>query len=73
MTPHPHTDQAKPPHGLGQTHGKGSNLRLVGYDYVLSMEHEDSLMSLREGLEKGVGFLRDLVLTDERGKPWFES
>lgn len=50
-----------------------SNLRLVGYDYVLSMEHEDSLMSLREGLEKGVGFLRQLILTDERGKPWFES
>jgi sugar phosphate isomerase/epimerase len=50
-----------------------SNLRLVGYDYVLSMEHEDSLMSLREGLEKGVGFLRDIVLTEEMGKPWFES
>jgi hypothetical protein len=46
---------------------------LVGYDYVLSMEHEDSLMSLREGLEKGVGFLRELILTDERDKPWFES
>jgi sugar phosphate isomerase/epimerase len=50
-----------------------STLRLVGYDYVLSMEHEDSLLSLREGLEKGVGFLRELILTDERGKPWFES
>ncbi len=50
-----------------------SNLRLVGYDYVLSMEHEDSLMSLREGLEKGVSFLREIVLTDERGQPWFES
>jgi sugar phosphate isomerase/epimerase len=50
-----------------------SNLRLVGYDYVLSMEHEDSLMSLREGLEKGVGFLKSLVLSEERGKPWFES
>ncbi|MCK6628676.1 MAG: sugar phosphate isomerase/epimerase [Anaerolineae bacterium] len=50
-----------------------STLRLVGYDYVLSMEHEDSLMSLREGLEKGVGFLRELILTDERGKPWFEA
>jgi len=47
--------------------------RLAGYDYVLSMEHEDSLMSLREGLEKGVGALRELVLTDERGKPWFDS
>ena len=30
-------------------------------------------MSLREGLEKGVGALRELVLTDERGQPWFES
>lgn len=50
-----------------------SDLRLVGYDYVLSMEHEDSLMSLREGLEKGVKALRKIVLTDARGKPWFES
>lgn len=50
-----------------------SNLRLVGYDYVLSMEHEDSLISLREGLEKGVSFLRELILADERGKPWFEA
>jgi sugar phosphate isomerase/epimerase len=43
-----------------------SNLRLVGYDYVLSMEHEDSLMSLREGLEKGVGFLRELILAEPK-------
>lgn len=48
-----------------------SNLRLVGYDGVLSMEHEDSLMSLREGLQKGVDALKSLVLTDDRGKPWF--
>lgn len=50
-----------------------SNLRLVGYDGVLSMEHEDSLMSLREGLLKGVAALRDVLLTDEAGKPWFEA
>ena len=60
-------------HGLEFWKDLISNLRLVGYDYVLSMEHEDSLMSLREGLEKGVGALRQIVLTDERGKPWFES
>ena len=29
-----------------------SELRLVGYDGVLSIEHEDSLMSSNEGLEK---------------------
>jgi len=50
-----------------------SNLRLVGYDYVLSMEHEDSLMSLREGLIKGVDALKEVVLTDPKGQPWFES
>ena len=32
-----------------------SNLRMVGYDYVLSIEHEDSLMSVNEGLTKAVG------------------
>ena len=31
-----------------------SQLRLVGYDYVLSIEHEDSLMSKNEGLVKGL-------------------
>ena len=50
-----------------------SNLRLVGYDGVLSMEHEDSLMSLSEGLQKGVDALKGLILTDDRGKPWFQE
>ena len=50
-----------------------SNLRLVGYDGALSMEHEDSLLSLREGLIKGVDALKSLILTDDRGKPWFEE
>ena len=30
-----------------------SNLRMVGYDHVISIEHEDSLMSGDEGLEEG--------------------
>ncbi len=30
-----------------------SNLRLVGYDHVLSIEHEDSVMSPAEGPEEG--------------------
>ncbi len=50
-----------------------SNLRLVGYDGVLSMEHEDSLMSLREGLLKGVAALREVILSDPKGQPWFET
>jgi sugar phosphate isomerase/epimerase len=44
-----------------------STLRLCGYDGVLSMEHEDSLMTPREGLEKGVRFLQSLVLEEAKG------
>ena len=33
------------------------NLRLVGYDRVLSIEHEDSLMSVDEGLSKAIDCL----------------
>jgi len=45
-----------------------STLRLIGYDYVLSIEHEDSLMSSREGLDKAVTFSKQIMLTEERGK-----
>lgn len=39
-----------------------SNLRLVGYDGALSIEHEDRLINPREGLEKGIRFLDAIVL-----------
>ena len=39
-----------------------SNLRLVGYDGAISIEHEDSLMSLDEGLKKAVDFLKDTLI-----------
>jgi sugar phosphate isomerase/epimerase len=45
-----------------------STLRMTGYDGVLSMEHEDSLMTPREGLEKGVRFLQSIVLEEAKGK-----
>ena len=38
-----------------------SNLRLVGYDDVLSIEHEDSLMTPNEGLQKAIAFLKDII------------
>lgn len=43
-----------------------SNLRLVGYDKVLSIEHEDSLMSKDEGLEKAVAFLKECIIKDPK-------
>ena len=43
-----------------------SNLRLCGYDKVLSIEHEDSVMSIDEGLRKAVSFLQDIVIYEEK-------
>jgi len=42
-----------------------SVLCLIGYDYVLSIEHEDSLMSSQEGLEKAVSFLKEVMLKEK--------
>lgn len=39
-----------------------SALRLIGYDHVLSIEHEDSLMTPKEGLEKAVAYLKDVMI-----------
>ena len=43
-----------------------SNLRLCGYDKVLSIEHEDSVMSIDEGLRKAVAFLKDIIIEEEK-------
>ena len=45
-----------------------SELRLVGYDYAISIEHEDSLMSSNEGLLKAVKFLKDALIFEDRGE-----
>ncbi len=45
-----------------------SELRLIGYDYAISIEHEDSLMSSREGLLKAVEFLKDVLIFEDRGE-----
>ena len=38
-----------------------STLRVMDYDGVLSIEHEDMLMSSREGIEKSISFLQGLT------------
>ena len=38
-----------------------SNLRLVGYDDVLSIEHEDSLMTPNEGLQKAIRLMKEVI------------
>ncbi len=57
---------------VGYGNGEGywrdlvSNLRLCGYDRVLSIEHEDSLMTIDEGLRKAVGFLQSIIIEEEK-------
>jgi len=48
-----------------------STLRMVGYDYVLSIEHEDSLMSVNEGFQKAVSFLKEIMLAETKGTMWW--
>ncbi len=48
-----------------------STLRMFGYDYVLSIEHEDSLLSPEEGLAKAAGFLNDLVIKEQPTAAWW--
>lgn len=45
-----------------------SNLRLVGYDGAISIEHEDGLMSGREGFEKAVAALQTILIKEEAGR-----
>ncbi len=48
-----------------------STLRMYGYDYVLSVEHEDSLMSVEEGLTKAIRFLDGVVLKEKPAEMWW--
>jgi len=48
-----------------------STLRLVGYDGVISIEHEDGIMSVNEGFSKAAGFLNGLILKESAGEMWW--
>jgi sugar phosphate isomerase/epimerase len=48
-----------------------SALRMVGYDYVLSIEHEDSLMTTNEGLNKAISFLKEVMVFEDKSEMWW--
>ena len=62
---------------VGYGHGPGfwrafiSELGLAGYDGAISIEHEDSLMSVDEGFTKAVDFLKQTVITQRPGEAWW--
>ncbi len=48
-----------------------SVLKNVGYDGCISIEHEDGLMSPKEGLEKAVSFLKNVLIYENAGEMWW--
>ncbi len=48
-----------------------STLQLVGYDGTVSIEHEDSLMSIDEGFNKAATFLQRLIIREKLGEMWW--
>lgn len=48
-----------------------SMLRAVGYDYAISIEHEDMLASIDEGLKKAIETLQDALFKEPLGEMWW--
>lgn len=48
-----------------------SALKTTGYDGAISIEHEDPLMSPKEGLEKAVEFLKEVIIFEKAGEMWW--
>jgi len=46
-------------------------LRVNGYDYVLSIEHEDALASRHEGLASAIGLLQRVLLQEPPVENWW--
>lgn len=48
-----------------------SSLKMIGYDGAISIEHEDGLMSPREGLEKAIAFLKEILIYEKAEEMWW--
>jgi sugar phosphate isomerase/epimerase len=55
-------------HGVKVWKDMMSAFRLIGYDYVVSIEHEDALMSGDEGLSKAVATLKEAIIVEQPGE-----
>lgn len=58
-------------HGADEWKNIISALRLVGYNGVISIEHEDGLTSIQEGLSKAVSFLQECRLKEHPTEAWW--
>jgi sugar phosphate isomerase/epimerase len=48
-----------------------SALRMNGYDYVVSIEHEDAIMSIEEGFQRAVHNLQQVILREPVNNLWW--
>ena len=48
-----------------------NGLKAVGYDGAISIEHEDALMSPKEGLEKAIALLKNTIIYEQPGQMWW--
>ena len=58
-------------HGMSTWKDIMSALRMVGYDGPISIEHEDSLMSVNEGLKKAIAVLKESMMFEDNGGMWW--
>jgi len=48
-----------------------SALRTYGYDYVVSIEHEDPIMSIEEGFTRAVNNLKSVLIEQPVSQMWW--
>ena len=58
-------------HGIEEWKRIISALQLAGYEGAVSIEHEDSLMSVDEGFQKAVELLQEALIKEKVGDVWW--
>lgn len=58
-------------HGLEEWSNIISALRIAGYDYVVSIEHEDPIMSIDEGFARAVNSLKAVNISESPTDMWW--
>ena len=58
-------------HGIQEWSNIVSALRTYGYDYVISIEHEDPIMSIDEGFSQAVRNLRQVMIHEQPAEMWW--
>lgn len=58
-------------HSLQEWSDMMSALRTYGYDYVVSIEHEDPIMSIEEGFSRAVKNLKSILIEEQPSDIWW--